>query len=55
MAVPVTGSLVVRTIVFSAVLAAVNVGATWSAALAGPADNSFVAAELSKISPVPGT
>ena len=56
MLVPVTVSLRVTTNVFAAVLETpVIVGATWSAALAGPADNSFVAAELSKISPVPGT
>ena len=43
-AVPVTGSLNVSTMVFNAVLAAVNVGFTWSAATELRASNtSFVA------------
>ena len=56
MAVPVTGSLVVTTIVLSAVLTAVNVGGASSTAdTFPPLVNSFVAGELSSRSPVPAT
>jgi len=56
MAVPETGSLVVTTMVLSAVLTAVNVGGALSTEdTAPPSVSAFVAAESSRISPVDWT